>query len=111
MHARIALLLLSAWLTTTASVWAAPDGKALFSQNCASCHGAKGMGDGPDAGYYDTPPASLAAPSYKHGTSDAEVLKTIDEGIHGSPMPGFKTKLSEDDRKALVAYLKTLRGK
>ena len=102
-------LLIALCLTTIA--WAAPDGKALYTENCASCHGAKGLGDGPNGALFDTKPTNLASAShYKRGSSDKAVLKSISNGIPGGPMEGYGKKLGEANCKALVAYLKTLRG-
>jgi len=97
---------------TSAAAQAAPpsDGKALYTTWCAGCHGPKGMGDGPDAKGFDTKPSSLAAASYKRGTSDKAVLKIITKGIPGTPMDGYANKLKDDQRKSLVQYLKVLRG-
>ncbi|MFN8612132.1 MAG: cytochrome c [Vulcanimicrobiota bacterium] len=105
---RTCLLLLLA--LTTATSYAAPDGKALYTTWCAGCHGPKGLGDGPDAKGFDSKPASLADASYKRGTSDKVVLKNITNGIPGTPMDSYGDKLAEDQRKALVQYLKVLRG-
>jgi high-affinity iron transporter len=94
------------------SLLAAPawsDGKALFSQNCVGCHGATGKGDGPDGAYYDIPPSNLTAATYKRGTDDVTVLREIQNGIPGTPMPAAGIKLSAADCKALMEYLKTLR--
>jgi mono/diheme cytochrome c family protein len=99
------LLLTSAWAQA-----APPDGKALYTTWCAGCHGPKGLGDGPEAKGFDSKPASLAAQSYKRGTSDKAVLKIITNGIAGTPMDSYGDKLGEDQRKALVQYLKVLRG-
>ena len=90
--------------------WAAPDGKALYKTWCAGCHGVKGLGDGPDAAHYDSKPSSLAAATYKRGTTDKAVLKVITKGLPGTPMDAFGNKLDEAQRGALVDYLKTLRG-
>jgi len=106
---RNCLLLLLA--LTTACAQAAPDGKALYTTWCAGCHGPKGLGDGPDAKGFDTKPSSLAAATYKRGTSDKAVLKIITKGIPGTPMDGgYGDKLKDDQREALVHYLKVLRG-
>jgi mono/diheme cytochrome c family protein len=37
----------------------ASDGKALYFRYCASCHGAEGRGDGPDAVIFSQPPRNL----------------------------------------------------
>ena len=34
-------------------------GKAFYTKHCLSCHGDKGLGDGPDAGKQAHPPANL----------------------------------------------------
>lgn len=106
---RICLLFV---LVLTAAAQAAPpaEGKALYTTWCAGCHGAKGLGDGPDAKGFDTKPSSLASSSYKRGTSDKAVLKIITKGIPGTPMDGYGNKLKDDQRQALVQYLKFLRG-
>lgn len=106
---RICLLFWLA-LSITAVQAAPPDGKALYTTWCAGCHGPKGMGDGPDAKGFDSKPSSLAASSYKRGTTDKAVLKIITKGIAGTPMDGYGNKLKDDQREALVQYLKVLRG-
>jgi len=102
--------LIFATLLSASLAQAAPDGKALYKTWCAGCHGPKGLGDGPDAHYYDSKPASLAAADYKRGTTDKAVLKIITKGVPGTPMEGFEKKLKDDERQALVDYLKVLRG-
>jgi len=97
-------------LTMTTAAFAAPDGKALYQQHCFGCHGAKGLGDGPNAALLDSKPGNLAAANYKLGESDKTVFKVITDGVKGTPMDGFAKKLSEADRHALVDYLKVLRG-
>jgi mono/diheme cytochrome c family protein len=80
-----------------------------YSQQCASCHGDKGKGDGP-AGQYLTPKPSDFAVSLK-GKSDDWIAKSITGGgpaVGGSPvMPPFPS-LTADQVKALVDYLKHL---
>lgn len=38
---------------------AAPDGRALYLQSCAPCHGVTGKGDGPEASSFAPPPPDL----------------------------------------------------
>ncbi len=42
-------------------------GKTLFTQNCASCHGAEGAGDGPVATYIEPKPSDLGGLAAANG--------------------------------------------
>ena len=54
-------------------------GKALFEDNCASCHGVSGIGDGPAASGLSKPPADLTHISARNGGEFpmARVMSTI----------------------------------
>jgi len=54
-------------------------GESQFRANCAFCHGlgAKGGGRGPD----------LTRVQKKHGNADADLFRTINEGVPGTAMP------------------------
>ena len=54
-------------------------GRALYGKECASCHGPKGLGDGPDGLYFTTPPSNLTAPAVLK-QSDAELFVKITQG-------------------------------
>src|SRR3989442_4345457 len=58
---------------------AAKAGEYEFRINCALCHGlgARGGGRGPD----------LTRAQKRHGNSDADLFRTINEGIPGTAMP------------------------
>src|SRR6266481_1123694 len=58
---------------------AAKLGEFEFRANCAFCHGlgARGGGRGPD----------LTRAQKKHGNSDADLFRTINEGVPGTAMP------------------------
>jgi len=78
-------------------------GKQIFTRHCAGCHGPQGKGDGylllgPD-------PANLTRPATKN-KSDAALLTTIHEGKPN--MPSWKVRLSEEDSRAVLAYIRTL---
>lgn len=83
-------------------------GGAVYRDNCLSCHGAQGRGDG-DAGLDLVPsPALLSRMMDIQGTVDEYLLWTISEG--GGPfdtkMPAFKDRLSEDQIWQVIAYMR-----
>lgn len=78
-------------------------GKRIFIRYCAGCHGPEGRGDGylllgPE-------PANLTRPATKT-KSDAALLQTIHEGKPN--MPSWKARLSENDSRAVLAYIRSL---
>jgi mono/diheme cytochrome c family protein len=87
----------------------AQEASQVFAQQCASCHGSSGKGDGP-AGQYLNPKPTDFATSLK-GKSDDWIAKAISGGgaaIGGSAvMPPFPN-LSADQVKGLVDYIKHL---
>lgn len=79
------------------------NGRKIFVRYCSGCHGAQGRGDGypllgPD-------PANLASPATK-AQSDEELIRTIHEGKPN--MPVWKYKLSLQDSKDVLAYIRSL---
>lgn len=82
-------------------------GKPIFVDRCASCHGPQGRGDGPNAAFLSPRPANLisAATSVK---SDAELLAVIAEGRPRTAMPAWKNLLSEQERRDVLAYIRSL---
>ncbi len=81
-------------------------GKALYTDNCASCHGEQGKGDGPDAMMYSPMPADLSDAHMMSEMTDGEIFYKITEGR--KPMPSFKKKLADEQRWQLVNFLRTL---
>ncbi|MGA7595258.1 MAG: cytochrome c, partial [Gallionella sp.] len=74
------------------------DGKRLYEQNCALCHGPTGSGDGEAGKNLSPPPANIAAFSKTRLATDGYLYWSIAEG--GVPfatgMPPFKDSLKED---------------
>ncbi|MCI0437085.1 MAG: c-type cytochrome [Gemmatimonadetes bacterium] len=89
-------------------------GKPVYDKWCAGCHGVEGRGDGPAAAYMLPRPRDFTQALYQIRTTtsgslptDADMMRVIDEGMPGTAMPGWRTVLGEQDRRNLVAYLKT----
>ena len=80
-------------------------GKEVFMQNCKSCHGAKGQGDGAKADKIDISCGDFTKDLAK--VSEGELYWKTTEGR--KPMPSFKAKLSDDERWAVVMYIKSLK--
>jgi cytochrome c6 len=89
-------------MISSASIGFAADAAAIWSQQCASCHGKDGSGNtmmGKKLGVKDY--------TKEQGFSDAEAANVIKNGK--GKMKGFKAKLSDADVKALVAYVRSLK--
>ena len=83
------------------------NGKALYTKHCKSCHGTKGLGDGPKSKELETPCGDISV-DLKDQT-DGEVFFKVKEGR--DDMPSFKKKLPEDDDIwTIVNYVRTLAG-
>jgi mono/diheme cytochrome c family protein len=79
------------------------DGARLFQRQCATCHGARGAGNGPSAPMSGA--ADLSDPAYQERTTDAEIAQVIREGRGLMPPWGH---LNDAQVDALVAFVRTL---
>ena len=84
-------------------------GKTLFTRNgCAVCHGPDGRGDGQIAATLQPPPRDFRDPAaYKNGHSKAAIARTIQKGMPGTSMPGYR-HLSAEEREQIAAYIRSL---
>jgi copper transport protein len=80
-------------------------GRALYTANCQTCHGAGGRGDGPAAAGLNPPPLDLTQHVGFH--ADAELYRMISQGVRGTAMPAFAGRLTDEERWHLVNYIRT----
>jgi cytochrome c oxidase cbb3-type subunit III len=87
---------------------AAKIGESQFRANCAFCHGlgARGGGRGPD----------LTRTQKRHGTSDADLFRTINEGVPGTAMPpnGATQQgvgMTEEEVWQVITYIRSVEKK
>lgn len=83
--------------------------KELFTQECASCHGALGAGDGPVAQTLTPPPADLSDLPRLAGNSPLDFYRRIGIGVAGTAMPSYESRFTPADRWALALYASKLR--
>lgn len=86
-------------------------GQALFSTNCALCHGQTGKGDGPVGVTLNPRPADLTQHAVVGIHTDAQLFEWITNGFPGSRMPAFKSALSDTERWHLVNFIRSLAPK
>jgi caa(3)-type oxidase subunit IV len=92
------------WVATSELI---AHGKTLYGQNCTSCHGAEGKGDGIAAGNLNPKPRNFhATEGWKNGRKASEIFGTLANGL-GGVMPAFGA-LPAEDRWAMAHYIRTL---
>ena len=84
---------------------AAPDpaamaeGQALFRGLCSGCHGGVGRGGkGPD----------LTDDKWLHGGTDADIARTIQNGVPGTTMKKLDEALKPEQIRHVIAYIRSL---
>ncbi len=81
-------------------------GRGLFTNNCQSCHGVGGLGDGPGAGRVRPADLNLHVPLHNDGTAFIWITEGIPIDKEVKPMPSFKDVLTDEERWHLVNYLR-----
>jgi mono/diheme cytochrome c family protein len=83
-------------------------GEALFKQNCTSCHGDAGHGDGPASASLNPKPRDFTqSANWKRGYHIPDIFTTVTIGVKGTGMAAFDF-IVPADRMALVHYVRSL---
>ncbi len=89
-------------------------GKLVYEQYCALCHGEQGDGNGPYSKDTTPMPRDFRQGTFKWRSTpsgslptDADLEKVLVKGLFGTSMSSFATSLSHDQRLAVIAYIKT----
>lgn len=88
-------------------------GRMVYSQACASCHGASGRGESKeklvDSQGWPAPARDFTKGIFKGGSEPGQLLARLRAGMKGTAMPTFTTEqLPPDDAWAVVHYVRTL---
>ena len=87
-------------------------GQALYTQYCASCHGASGRGDGPSAAGLATKPADLTDGRVMNPLPDDFLANLIARGGRAEglapTMPGFDAYLAGEQIRQVILFVRTL---
>lgn len=119
-----AALILSASLVAQPKPWVVPEnskaaknpvaksdastkaGLALYTKNCASCHGKTGAGDGVKARSIKTFPGDFSKADFQNMT-DGEIFFKTKAGR--GDMPKYDGKIADNDIWNIVNYTRTLK--
>lgn len=82
-------------------------GARLYRENCVECHGSLGEGNGSRAGELSAVPTNFTDQALMAERSLSQLYEAINAGVPPD-MPGFETWLSDEQRWALAAYLRSL---
>jgi DMSO reductase family type II enzyme heme b subunit len=96
-------------------------GKELFKvAKCIECHGEAGRGNG-EKGWEENfkddwgnkiYPANYTHPwELRNGASLEDIYRTITTGLSGTPMTSYQDSLTDEERWALAAFIKSLQKK
>jgi|WetSurMetagenome_2_1015567.scaffolds.fasta_scaffold297612_2 mono/diheme cytochrome c family protein len=81
-------------------------GMALYTKNCASCHGKTGLGDGVKARMLRDFPGDFSAAGYQDQTDGDQFYKT--KSGKGE-MPKYEGKFADDDIWNIVNFMRTFK--
>lgn len=82
-------------------------GAKVYAQNCAICHGDKGMGDGAGGAGLNPKPRNLVEGKWTQGGGEIAHFKVLQNGIAGTGMASF-SHLKAADRWALVQFIQSI---
>jgi mono/diheme cytochrome c family protein len=80
-------------------------GKSIYESTCSSCHGISGNGHGSSSSTLAAQPADFTDQSFMAQASSARLYQAITSGI-APDMPAFTSSLDDNQRWALVSYLR-----
>lgn len=93
---------------TVSLAYAAPkksEGKSIFREKCSMCHGIGGEG------YPAIKTPNFTDPKWQSAHSEKERLNALENGVKGTAMVSFKGKLTQEQMKEVLKYIRSLGAK
>jgi high-affinity iron transporter len=85
-------------------------GRAIYERSCASCHGPRGLGDGPAAAGLDPAPPPIGSAPLMADRTPALHYRVLSVGVPATAMTGWAEQLSVQDRWNVIAYVQSMRA-
>jgi mono/diheme cytochrome c family protein len=82
-------------------------GRTIYERHCADCHGPEGRGDGKQAISLSPRPGNLIS-AQTSAKSDQDLLTIIANGRPRTAMTGWSERLSDEEQRAVLAYIRSL---
>ncbi len=105
--AALALVLACVAIGCNSGAMTSKDGAVLFDKTCAQCHGRDGKADPIWKARLSVP--DLSDPALQGKLSDDQMMKIIQDGSENRRMPPWRGAFNEEQVRALVAHVRTLR--
>ncbi len=106
------VLILTLGMSAALEAADAEQGRLLYRDNCAQCHGLEGSGKGINAPHLEVAPRNHTDYEEMNARTNEELFKAISEGgqaVNKSVlMPNWGHTLSEEDINNLIAFLRKL---
>ena len=76
----------------------------VWEKRCTFCHGADGRSQTKKGKQLNAP--DFTSDKWQKHTTDDEIIEAIHDGIPKHKMPSFKSKLSDEEIKSMVPFLR-----
>lgn len=83
--------------------------KEIWGKRCVFCHGVDGKSQTKKGRQYKAP--NFTTPKWQRSTDDSEIVDAVTNGVPKTKMPPFKDKLSPEEIKSLVPYVRAFGAK
>jgi mono/diheme cytochrome c family protein len=82
-------------------------GRTIYGEQCESCHGPEGKGNGPASRFLDPPARDFTSGEWRHATDGTleNVARVVREGVDDTGMTPFADLLDEQQTNAVAAYV------